>query len=150
MGGTMVEQRYRVGELARLAGVNPRTVDYYTTAGLLPPAARSSGGHRYYDGQALGRLRLIKALRAQGLSLVAIRQRLEAPALGPALPRLAELEGELRRLDGEVAELAPQLAAGGMERMALYAALAAAARVALELAQNLTDLLGQLGTGVLG
>lgn len=35
----------RIGELARLADVNPRTVRYYESIGLLPPPKRA--GNRY-------------------------------------------------------------------------------------------------------
>ena len=72
--------RFRVGELARLCGVNPRTVDFYTNAGLLSPVERSTGGHRFYDAESVHRMRLIKALRAQGLHLDAIHERLTRPA----------------------------------------------------------------------
>ena len=67
----MDEQRYRVGELAHLCGVNRRTIDFYTHAGLLLPVERSPGGHRFYGAGAVHRLRLIKALQAEGLSLAA-------------------------------------------------------------------------------
>src|SRR5438067_8177989 len=56
-------QRYRVGELARLRGVSARTIDFYTSSGLIEPAERSRGGHRLYGevarrrGPAIGSLR---------------------------------------------------------------------------------------------
>ena len=65
--------RYRVGELARLSGVSPRTIDFYTNRGLLEPAARSEGGHRFYGAEAPRQVRAIKALQASGLSLEAAR-----------------------------------------------------------------------------
>jgi MerR family transcriptional regulator, copper efflux regulator len=146
------ERRYRVGELAHLCDVNPRTVDYYTTAGLLAPVARSPGGHRLYDDAAARRLRVVKLLQAQGLPLGAIRARLEAPG-GDAgvLPHVEQLRAELRRLEGEVAALAPQLAAATPEdeqaRGALRASLAGAASYAAALAQ---ELLGLLSAGMFG
>lgn len=41
-------ERYRVSELARLSGVEPRTIDFCTTQGLLEPTERSQGGHRFF------------------------------------------------------------------------------------------------------
>ena len=146
------ERRYRVGELARLCDVNPRTVDYYTVAGLLAPVARSPGGHRLYDDAAARRLRAVKLLQAQGLPLGAIRARLDAPG-GDAgvLPRVEQLRADLRRLEGEVAALAPQLAAAAPEdeptRGALRDSLAGAASYAATLAQ---ELMGLVNAGLPG
>lgn len=146
------EPRYRVGELAHLCDVNPRTIDYYTTAGLLVPAWRSPGGHRFYDEAAVHRLRSIKVLQAQGLSLEAIGVRLaEAGADVNLLPRVEHLREELRRLEGEVAALTPQLAnapqGDDRTRLALHASLTGAAGYALTLAHELMDLLNR---GLLG
>src|SRR4051812_5195221 len=44
--------RYRVSELARMSGVGPRTIDYYTQQQLLDPVERSEGGHRFYGEEA--------------------------------------------------------------------------------------------------
>src|SRR5437660_1319197 len=110
VGGVMAQ--YRVGELARLCGVSPRTIDFYTNLGLLEPAARSEGGHRFYGAEAPRRVRAIKALQADGLSLEAARSVLESGAHAvDALPRVEHLRQELRRMEREVAELRPRLAA---------------------------------------
>lgn len=148
------KRRYRVGELAHLCEVNPRTIDYYTTEGLLTPVTRSSGGHRFYGPEAVGRLRAIKTLQAQGLSLEAIRARLAtAGADIDLLPRVEHLREELRRLEGEVADLTPQLAAtpraDDRARRALQASIAGAASYALTLAQELMELLNRGLLGVL-
>lgn len=145
-------KRYRVGELAHLCDVNPRTIDYYTTAGLLIPIARSQGGHRFYDEDSVRRLRSIKTLQSQGLSLEVIRQRLEKSGdEAELLPRVEHLREELRRLEDELTALTPQLATAprGDERMriALQASVAASATYALTLAQELMNLLNR---GLLG
>lgn len=145
-------RRYRVGELAHLCDVNPRTIDYYTTAGLLIPVSRSQGGHRFYGEESVGRLRSIKLLQGQGLSLEAIRARLaEAGESAELLPRVEHLREELRRLEGEITTLTPQLAVvpPGDERtrLALQASIAASATYALTLAQELMNLLNR---GLLG
>lgn len=146
------ERCYRVGELAHLCEVNPRTIDYYTTEGLLVPASRSRGGHRFYAESAVQRLRVIKTLQAQGLSLEAIKARLTtAENDADLLPRVEHLRAELRRLEDEVATLTPQLASAAPQdlrsRIALQSAVAAAATYALTLAQELMTL---LNGGLLG
>ena len=146
------ERQYRVGELAHLCEVNPRTIDYYTTEGLLVPASRSPGGHRFYAESAVQRLRVIKTLQAQGLSLDAIKERLTLPGIEiDLLPRVEHLRAELRRLEDEVSTLTPQLASATPQdersRVALQASVAAAATYALTLAQELMNLLNR---GLLG
>lgn len=75
----MAEQRYRVGELAKLAGVSVRTLHHYDHIGLLVPSARSRSDYRLYvDGDVL-RLQQILIGRRLGLSLEAIRRELDDP-----------------------------------------------------------------------
>jgi len=59
----------KIGEFARLAGTNLRTLRYYEEIGLLPPAARSQGGFRYYRQTDLNRLNMIRDLQELGLHL---------------------------------------------------------------------------------
>jgi DNA-binding transcriptional MerR regulator len=61
----------RIGELAREAGVTPRTVRYYEEIGLLPEAGeRAAGAHREYGDEDLARLReLVRLKHMLGLSL---------------------------------------------------------------------------------
>ncbi|MEV7794405.1 MerR family transcriptional regulator [Streptomyces sp. NPDC087512] len=66
-----------IGELAERAGVTVKTVRFYSDRGLLPEALRSAGGHRRYGPEALGRLRLIRSLRAIGLPLPEVRRVLD-------------------------------------------------------------------------
>jgi DNA-binding transcriptional MerR regulator len=65
----------RIGELAREAGVTPRTVRYYEEIGLLPEAAsREPGSHREYGDEDLARLReLVRLKHMLGLSLDELR-----------------------------------------------------------------------------
>ncbi|MBC7881021.1 MAG: MerR family transcriptional regulator [Anaerolineae bacterium] len=70
---------YRIGELAHITAVNPRTIDFYTREGLLEPLDRSGNNqHRYYPTSALDRLLLIKELRSRNLGLNQIRAQLIA------------------------------------------------------------------------
>ena len=65
----------RIGELAREAGVTPRTVRYYEEIGLLPAArSREPGSHREYGEEDLARLReLVRLKHMLGLSLEELR-----------------------------------------------------------------------------
>ncbi|WP_345664995.1 MerR family transcriptional regulator [Streptomyces venetus] len=101
---TSHEPLWSIGELAERAGATVKTVRFYSDHGLLPEAARSSGGHRRYGPQALTRLQLIRSLRTLDLPLPEIRRILEdEDATGPALEnaldiRLRELGSELKAL----------------------------------------------------
>ncbi|WP_116246659.1 heavy metal-responsive transcriptional regulator [Nocardiopsis sp. FIRDI 009] len=66
----------RIGELARRAGVNPRTVRYYEDIGLMPPARRTGGGYRDYGGADAERLGFIRAAQRLGLRLDEIAEAL--------------------------------------------------------------------------
>lgn len=68
-------ERLQIGEFARLAGSNLRTLRYYEELGLLKPVSRSSGGFRYYEPRQLDRMVAIKRLQDLGLSLREIADR---------------------------------------------------------------------------
>ncbi|MEU6447093.1 MerR family transcriptional regulator [Streptomyces sp. NPDC046979] len=99
-----------IGELAERAGVTVKTVRFYSDRDLLPEASRSAGGHRRYGPEALDRLRLIRSLRALGLSVPEVRRVLEEEdesggrgggggTLEAAVAgRLSELGSELRAM----------------------------------------------------
>ncbi len=70
----MVERRYRIGELARKAGVTARTVRYYESLGLLKTQDRQDGGQRYYTDEDLVYLNRIIQLKRYGLSLEEIAE----------------------------------------------------------------------------
>ena len=70
------DRTYSVNELADEAGVTRRTVHYYISQGLLPPAGTEGPGTRYRESH-LDRLRLIRELQREHLPLAEIRSRLE-------------------------------------------------------------------------
>lgn len=82
--------RYRIGELARKAGVTVRTVRYYESLGLLKTQSRSDGGQRYYSDADLVYISRIIELKGLDFSLEEIGQ----------IIRLGNEDstGELRRL----------------------------------------------------
>ena len=79
------EQLLRIGELAKRAGVSPRTVDFYTDLGLLSPTRRSGGNFRLYHPGDVHRITLIRRLEGQGIRLGDIAHALTTPTgLDPA------------------------------------------------------------------
>lgn len=64
----------KIGDFARIAGTNLRTLRYYEEVGLLTPAHRSQGGFRYYRQTDLNRLNMIRDLQDLGLHLDRIRE----------------------------------------------------------------------------
>ncbi|HEX7307422.1 MerR family transcriptional regulator [Lentzea sp.] len=61
--------RYQIGELARMTGLPVRTIRFYSDQGLIPPTARTVGGYRTYDGEAVAKLKLVRTLRDLGVDL---------------------------------------------------------------------------------
>jgi DNA-binding transcriptional MerR regulator len=74
------EQHWKLEELARLAGVSPRTVRYYVQRGLLPPPA-FRGRDTAYSQEHLIRLRAIRRLQERFLPLDAIKGELNQRSL---------------------------------------------------------------------
>jgi DNA-binding transcriptional MerR regulator len=72
----------KIGDFARLAGTNLRTLRYYEELGLMQPASRSSGGFRYYRRTDLNRLEMIRDLQELGLALDRIRELMSTRGAG--------------------------------------------------------------------
>ena len=51
---------YRIGQLAKLAGVTPDTVRYYEKQKMMDHEVRTEGGYRLYTAHDLHRLRFIR------------------------------------------------------------------------------------------
>jgi DNA-binding transcriptional MerR regulator len=71
-----MEATYKLEDLAKLAGVSPRTVRYYVQRGLLP-APTFRGKDTAYGDDHLARLQAIRKLQEQYLPLDAIQAELE-------------------------------------------------------------------------
>ena len=82
----------KIGELARLAGINASAIRYYEKLGLLPPPSRT-GGQRRYSSSAVDRALLIRFARDMGFTLGEIKLFLdglrETAAVGPRWKKLA-------------------------------------------------------------
>jgi MerR family copper efflux transcriptional regulator len=91
----------RIGEVASAAGVSTRTVDFYTSLGLVEPAARSAGNYRLYEPVAAERIALIQRLEGHGIGLDDIAAALRGEA-GSAPRRLEDLQRDLPVLQAAV------------------------------------------------
>ncbi len=105
---------YRIGELARLAGVPVDTIRYYERTGLIPPPPRTAAGYRRYSSEVLARLQMVRRAKTLGFSLSEIGELLhlfdnrDTPCRHlhcRAVGKLEELEGridELHRIKREL------------------------------------------------
>jgi DNA-binding transcriptional MerR regulator len=99
----------RIGELARRTGVSVRSIRHYDVNGLLE-ADRSENGYREFDESAVGRVRRIKRLIGDGLTVEEVLPMAECLASSISeeqfCTHLLELyEEKLRALDSEIAAL---------------------------------------------
>ena len=62
-----------IGEIARETGVNSKTIRYYESISLIPPADRQSNGYRAYAPNDVATLKFISRSRALGFSLDEVR-----------------------------------------------------------------------------
>jgi DNA-binding transcriptional MerR regulator len=72
----------KIGDFARLADTNLRTLRYYEELGLIQPATRSQGGFRYYRRTDINRVNMIRDLQELGLQLERIRELMAARSQG--------------------------------------------------------------------
>lgn len=111
----------RIGELAERAGTTPRTLRYYESLGLLPPADRAGNGYRRYGEEHLRMLEQIRTLQEYGFGLEETRPFVEclraghpagdtcAASLAVYRSKLAEIDAWMDRLAAVRAEVAAQL-----------------------------------------
>ncbi|MEV4363205.1 MerR family transcriptional regulator [Nonomuraea sp. NPDC049625] len=88
---------WRIGRLARMAGVSERTLRHYDKIGLLVPAAVDrTTGYRWYGVTELSRLERIRGLQRLGLPLRQIADLLDAPE-AQVRQALTEILANIRR-----------------------------------------------------
>jgi DNA-binding transcriptional MerR regulator len=99
----------RIGELARLTGVSPRSLRWYGEQSLLRET-RTSGGHREYDDDAPDRVRTIQVLFAAGIPSRHVADLLPCMDTGATCPAtVTRLEEERTRLRAQAARLSATL-----------------------------------------
>jgi MerR family transcriptional regulator, copper efflux regulator len=97
----------RIGEIARLGGVNVQTLRYYEKRGLVAPSERARSGFREYDDAALRQLRFIRRAQSLGFTLDEIGDLLalwsDSETSCAAVERRAS--GTLDRIESKIADL---------------------------------------------
>ncbi|WP_440072533.1 helix-turn-helix domain-containing protein [Streptosporangium sp. OZ121] len=91
-----------IGEIAKLAGVTPRTVRHYHRIGLLAEPERTAGGYRSYGMSALSRLLQIRKFTALGMGLGEVADALADTGAVDLREILAELDAELAEGESEI------------------------------------------------
>lgn len=131
----MESKTYRIGDLARAAGVNPRTIDFYTRMGLLQPVSCTASKYRLYSEESLERLKTIQSLKDRRFRLEQIREALEQ--------RATEVVSDAARIEQELEELRERITAlkGQSLDTKARAVLAALAVRTMALSQSLVLLL---------
>lgn len=117
-------KKYKIGEIAELAGVSKRTIDYYTNMGLLFPV-RSESNYRFFPEETLKRLKLIESMKKKRLTLEEIRERLilldgnvqnvtlqnKSTNVDYLKKQVKELESQIERLQTALISMEPKQAA---------------------------------------
>lgn len=104
--GYIGNETLKIGELASMANVTKRTVDYYTNMGLLK-AERSASNYRYYSVEELERLRRIEEYKRKNLSLEDIKELLIPNTKSPSEIEEAglQLKNKMNGLNEELREV---------------------------------------------
>lgn len=103
-----------IGTVARETGIPSKTIRYYESIGLIPPARRGDNGYRRYERTDVETLRFIQRARnlgfplqdvAQLLGLWRDRERSSADVKSLALKHIADIEHRINELEGMRATL---------------------------------------------
>ncbi len=97
---------YTVKQLAKIAGVSPRTLHYYDEIDLLKPSYVSSNGYRHYDEDTMLRLQQILFFRELNFSLADIQETIDQPEFD----MIQALSAHRENLTGQLAHLEKLLA----------------------------------------
>ncbi len=115
---------HRIGELARLAEVSPRTIDYYTKLGLIEPEKRTNTNYRLYSDETLTRLKRIESMKKEKYTLEEIKTNLQQWSKvthdDEVTNKLTSLQLRMEQLAKEAKELGPiveQLRPGQLKKL---------------------------------
>ena len=100
-------ETFKIGQLARKAGVNIQTIRYYERRGLLAPAARRESGYREFAPGDVERLRFIKRAQALGFTLEEIAELLDLRIEGvdPCVDVKDRTQSKLQEVDTKIRQL---------------------------------------------
>jgi MerR family copper efflux transcriptional regulator len=129
--GTISQVLLRIGEVANQAGVSPRTVDFYTSLGLITPAARSNGNYRLYHPHVVEQIATIRTLEAHGVPLQDIAAAMRQPAGEDVRAKLDQLDDALHALQAAARD-------GGEHTHGLLAAITTRAHALITTALDIT------------
>ncbi|MFB6465197.1 MerR family transcriptional regulator [Cytobacillus sp. Hz8] len=104
---------YRIGELANRANVSKRTIDYYTSLGLLIPD-RSEANYRIYSEDALVDLYFISECKKMHIPLDEIKRKLELKKAsnlhkGQMEKQIRTVTQQMKQLENDISVLVPIL-----------------------------------------
>ncbi|MFE4813253.1 MerR family transcriptional regulator [Peribacillus simplex] len=118
--GYVGNETLKIGELAEMANVTKRTVDYYTNLGLLK-AERSASNYRYYSVGELERLRRIEGYKRENLSLEDIKELLkkEMEAASAIEEKGLQLKNKMDGLNEELQEFISLIEKAGKSELLL-------------------------------
>lgn len=97
----------KIGEVAKRTGIGIETLRFYERSGLLSQPARTEGGYRLYDSEALDTLEFIKRAQTLGFTLEEIKRIMAESRAGQSpcdevrevvRQRLAELDERLQQM----------------------------------------------------
>lgn len=97
----------KIGEVAKRTGIGVETLRFYERSGLLSQPARTEGGYRLYDSEALDTLEFIKRAQTLGFTLDEIKRIIAESQAGQSpcdevreivRQRLAELDERLEQM----------------------------------------------------
>ena len=69
---TIIEKKFRIGELMEYTGFSRQTLDYYTKIGIIRSIGRTDSNYRLYSEDAVQRLIKVKELKERNISLECI------------------------------------------------------------------------------
>ncbi len=97
-----------IGAVADATGVPAKTIRYYESIGLIPPATRAENGYRHYTGYDIETLRFIQRSRRLGFSVKDVggllglwrdKKRTSASVKALALRHISDVEQRIGELE---------------------------------------------------
>ena len=97
-----------IGTVSEQSGVSSKTIRYYESIGLIPPADRAENGYRDYGPNDVETLRFVKRSRAMGFAVEDVRNLLDlwvnkdrasADVKAVALKHIADVEKRIVELE---------------------------------------------------
>ena len=97
----------KIGQLAKMARISVRTLQYYDNEGLLSPSAESEGGFRLYSDKDVAKLTQILLMKQLGFTLKEIKSRL--PSFDSPAEVIDALSAHATSIRGKIEALSKSL-----------------------------------------